>query len=603
MTAQDREVPEHFQQALKPLQTIQGVKILGDWEWYPATQTWALRFQINIGSSEHPYVPSKTEWYVLISDRYPIGRIRVYPAYERGLNVTFQHQHFNRAEKDLPWTRGEICTDVPGFLLERLVPTKEPNGISERLSWHIERARGWVKAAAIDDLVRTNERFELPDFRIIMSEVKRFAYSEGEDSIARWEAIDKRAGLVRLSQVTNEKTQQIVPLAFLDLDGETLIEVQWGNYFQTGSEVLGGWVLLPEIPVIPPWQAPHSWGEIFDSVSALGVDLVKVLTRVFSRLRDGHDRLLLVGFPISEVIEQPPVQIHWQAISLPRLSTIQEVKRGFSSTPKGAMLFDLSTALRNNQEVRWLDSNNWNRLSLGSRGHMEVTRELNVVIIGLGAIGSAIAEMLIRGGLENIVLIDGDTVEAENLTRHTLTLNEEGMNKATAIASRLNSASPQASVSSIDINLNPRNSQCREAIEQADLVIDCTANYEVLAEIHEFSWKDTAILVSVSIGLYGKRVYIYSSLGWSFSFREFKRVLDPLIDEDYQAHPDFVLPHENVGCWHPVFPARSDDIWFLSSLAIKEIEKLLTARPDDTELRLIKYDGQIHREVILPNAG
>ena len=603
MTTQDHEVPEHFQLASEPLYTIQGVKILGDWRWYAEPKTWALRFQIDINSSEHPFVPSITEWYVLISDRYPFGRIRVYPALERGLSNTFHHQLLNRAKKNLPWTNGEICTDVPGYLLDRLVPTREPNNISGRLSWHVERAKEWIKAAATDDLVRADERFELPDFSTTSSEVRRFAFSEGEDSIAKWAAIDKKAGLVRLSQVNKEKSQQIVSLAFLDLDGETLIDVQWGDYFQTASEIIGGWVLLPEIAVVPPWQAPFTWGEIFESAAAMKVDLVKILTSVFARLRDGHNHLLLIGSPIPEIIEGPPIQIHWQAISLPRLSTIQEVKRGFSSTPKGAMLFDLTTALRNNQEVKWLDSNNWNRLSLGSRGHMEVTRELNVVIIGLGALGSAITEMLIRGGLENIVLIDGGTIEAENLTRHTLTLNEEGMKKATAIASSLNSASPQAHVSSIDININPRDSQCREAIEQADLVIDCTANEEVLAEIHEFSWKDTAIFVSISIGLYGKRVYIYSSPGWSFSSREFKRILDPLIEEDYQAHPDFVLPHENVGCWHPVFPVRSDDIWFLSSLAIKEIEILLKTRPDDAELRLIKYDGQIHREVISPNAG
>ena len=46
-----------------------------------------------------------------------------------------------------------------------------------------------------------------------------------------------------------------------------------------------------------------------------------------------------------------------------------------------------------------------------------------------------------------------------------------------------------------------------------------------------------------------------------------------------------------------------DDIWFLSSLAVKEIEDLLRVRPNHAELRLIKYDGQIHREVLSRNAG
>ena len=206
--------------------------------------------------------------------------------------------------------------------------------------------------------------------------------------------------------------------------------------------------------------------------------------------------------------------------------------------------------------------------------------------------------MLVRLGLEKMVLIDGDDVEAGNLSRHTLTLREEKMKKSTAMALRLRSISTQAQVRNIDFYIDPQNSQCREAIEQADLVIDCTADDEVLAEMHEFSWKHTAIFASIFVGLYGKRVYIYSSPGWSFSSRELKRALDPLIKEDYTAHPDFVLPNENIGCWHPIFPARSDDIWLACTLAVKEIESILKTGKDHSELIVIKYEGEIRREVV-----
>jgi hypothetical protein len=32
------------------------------------------------------------------------------------------------------------------------------------------------------------------------------------------------------------------------------------------------------------------------------------------------------------------------------------------------------------------------------------------------------------------------------------------------------------------------------------------------------------------------------------------------------------LPRNGIGCWHPTFPARSDDIWLAASMATKIID-------------------------------
>jgi hypothetical protein len=395
----------------------------------------------------------------------------------------------------------------------------------------------------------------------------------------------------------------MVSLVFLDLKGQVLVDVQWGNFFKTAPVLVGGWVLLPEVPVLSPWQAPATWAELYDIATHMGVNLMNVMTNVFRSLRDGQDHLLLIGFPIPEVIGGPPFRMHWQALSLPRLSTIEDAKQGFRPTNEGAMRRDLATVLSKDKALKWLESDNWDRRPWGSRGQLNVASDLHTVIIGLGAVGSAVAEMLVRGGIENIVLIDGDDVEAGNLVRHTLTLSEEGRNKASALADRLNRASPHVRVDAIAYDLNPQDSRCRKAIEQADLVIDCTANYEVLAELHAFSWKETTTLVSLAIGINAERIYVYAAPGWSFSVNQFKQLLDPLIQQDYDAHPGFELPQEDAGCWHPHFPARSNDIWFVSSLAVRELEDLVETRPSRAELRLIKFDGQLHREVIQPNAN
>jgi hypothetical protein len=41
---------------------------------------------------------------------------------------------------------------------------------------------------------------------------------------------------------------------------------------------------------------------------------------------------------------------------------------------------------------------------------------------------------------------------------------------------------------------------------------------------------------------------------------------------------------EGIGCWHPVFPARIDDIWMLASAGIKWIESQMESSVNDIEL-------------------
>jgi len=568
------------------------------WTWYERSGVWAFRFQIDIGDRQNNLFPQITEWYALVSDRYPLGRIRVMPACQNGLIGTFYHQRLNKPLSDLPWTAGEICTDEPGYLLDRLVYIPEPRSSADRLCWHINKAKEWIKAAAANDLVRPGEHFELPDFRIASPNTNKFAFKEGPDGITKWAGVKKRSGLVKLSSIMRETVQRVVPLSFADTKGHTLLDIDWGTYLKSGNVMTGGWVLLPEILVLSPWQAPTTWQELFDVSRQMGVDLISTLINVFGPLRDGHEHVQLIGFPIPETFGGSPFRIHWQALSLPRLSTFQEARQGFRPTNEGAMKRDLAFVLNQNIALKWLESENWDRRTWWSRGHLNADNNPNIVIIGLGAIGSAVAEMLARGGLDKITLIDGDDLEPGNLVRHTLTFNEEGKNKAIAVAERLSRISPHIRVEAIANDLNPQDPQCRKAIGEAELVIDCTASNEVIAELHTLDWKDTTTFVSLAIGINAERIYIYAAPGWSFSVNHFKQLVEPLIRQDYEAHPDFELPQQDAGCWHPLFPASSKDIWFMSSLAIGELENLVNARLSRAELRLIKYDGQLHREVL-----
>lgn len=69
-----------------------------------------------------------------------------------------------------------------------------------------------------------------------------------------------------------------------------------------------------------------------------------------------------------------------------------------------------------------------------------------VSIIGCGSFGSALADMLVRAGLERLVLIDPEPLAVENVGRHVLTARSVGRSKAAALAARLREINPQLRV-------------------------------------------------------------------------------------------------------------------------------------------------------------
>lgn len=79
-----------------------------------------------------------------------------------------------------------------------------------------------------------------------------------------------------------------------------------------------------------------------------------------------------------------------------------------------------------------------------------------VAIIGLGGVGSYIAETLARSGVGHLLLIDGDCVEKSNLNRQILALNSTlGMFKAEVMKNRIKDINSDCKVDVINRVYNP----------------------------------------------------------------------------------------------------------------------------------------------------
>lgn len=111
-------------------------------------------------------------------------------------------------------------------------------------------------------------------------------------------------------------------------------------------------------------------------------------------------------------------------------------------------------------------------------GGQERLRQARVVIIGVGALGSAVAELLARAGVGRLRLVDRDVVELSNLQRQALyddTDAAEACPKAHAAAAHLAAIDPAIAVEAIAGELTA--ASAARLIAGCDLAIDGLDNF------------------------------------------------------------------------------------------------------------------------------
>ena len=104
-----------------------------------------------------------------------------------------------------------------------------------------------------------------------------------------------------------------------------------------------------------------------------------------------------------------------------------------------------------------------------------------VVMIGGGAIGSSVAESLVReGAFDTWVIMDDDTLLPHNLARHTLSMPDVSHPKSVALGSRLKRIRPDLEVRVFDDNfLTEGHLKAGGTLDDADVIIDASASVAV----------------------------------------------------------------------------------------------------------------------------
>jgi tRNA A37 threonylcarbamoyladenosine dehydratase len=104
---------------------------------------------------------------------------------------------------------------------------------------------------------------------------------------------------------------------------------------------------------------------------------------------------------------------------------------------------------------------------------LEKLRNLHVLVIGLGGVGSYAAEFLARAGVGKMTIVDGDTVDVTNTNRQLPALHSTvGQSKAGIMAARMRDINPDLDLTVQDTFLGPEIVK-KLAFQQYDYVFDC----------------------------------------------------------------------------------------------------------------------------------
>ena len=387
----------------RALEGLGGVKLLKDFFTVDGQPSWVLSSQLTHSTASFELVAQTTEWFVLVDPRYPFGSIEFHPSKTNSILRTFPHQAYNEeGEPKFPWRTGNICLNTPFHVFGRDAWEGQPLGADLRLQWHFKRALEWLHAAASGTLLSVGDRFELPSFPPSARDVKTFAYCETAETFKKWGESLNKCGTFTFKRLKSNGSIAVVT-SFKASDGESVCKSQWGRGISddSASEQSGIWIRFDRVPVFSPWHAPNNWDDLrLLCEKQLAFDLDGHIRPLMPAMRQSPVRLIALGFPIPSVIGQSAERFHWQAFEVQNICDGRSLVKGFHRNEKGYWQHDRAVALQGTRRLPWIDSQNWAADQLQTRGTLpDTVASKSFLLIGAGALGSVIAELLVRSGV------------------------------------------------------------------------------------------------------------------------------------------------------------------------------------------------------------
>lgn len=104
---------------------------------------------------------------------------------------------------------------------------------------------------------------------------------------------------------------------------------------------------------------------------------------------------------------------------------------------------------------------------------LQTLKKSNVLVVGLGGVGSFAAEFIARAGVGNMTIVDGDTVDITNINRQLPALHSTvGKPKVEIVGDRLMDINPELNLTRIQEFVSPERAY-EIVTNEYDYVLDC----------------------------------------------------------------------------------------------------------------------------------
>jgi molybdopterin/thiamine biosynthesis adenylyltransferase len=131
---------------------------------------------------------------------------------------------------------------------------------------------------------------------------------------------------------------------------------------------------------------------------------------------------------------------------------------------------------------------------IGEQGQQTLL-DSHALIVGIGGLGSPVALYLTAAGIGKLTLCDYDRVDLSNLQRQVLhTTADVGLLKTESATASLKAINPQVDIQTIDYFADQ--DELKTLAESADVILDCTDNFESRFGLNRISKQTQTPLVS-----------------------------------------------------------------------------------------------------------
>jgi molybdopterin/thiamine biosynthesis adenylyltransferase len=215
---------------------------------------------------------------------------------------------------------------------------------------------------------------------------------------------------------------------------------------------------------------------------------------------------------------------------------------------------------------------------IGEEGQKRLASS-RVLLIGLGALGTVVADQIVRAGVGYLRMVDRDFVELSNLQRQSLfdeTDIEHNLPKAAAAEAKLRRINSSVQIEARVDDVNPANIE--DYLADVDLVLDALDNFETRFVVNDACAKHSKPWIyTAAVGSYGLVMPVIPRTTPCL-----RCLLGNL------PAPGTSPTCETAGVIAPI-------THIIASMQVAEALKLLTGHLEPSEVRLTAYDVWSHR--------